>query len=72
MEMQNMTRQDILERDGTKPNAFGFKGRMFPLLAVVLGLIGYLGTYLVAVNRSPPDVYPFPNTDILHTAIHYP
>ena len=55
-----------------KPSAFGFKGRAFPLIAFILGIVSYIGTYLVARNRNPPDVWPFPDTDILHTAIHYP
>ncbi len=29
-------------------------------------------TYYVAVSKSPPDVKPFPWTDITHTAIHFP
>jgi len=55
-----------------RPTAFGFKGRLFALLAFLLGFISYTFTYLVAANKHPPDVWPFPDTDILHTAIHWP
>ena len=72
VEPPTMTREDMLPQQVSRPNAFGFKGRAFPLLSFILGIIGYLGTYLVAVNKNPPDVYPFPGTDLLHPAIHYP
>ena len=69
----NMTREEMMsQRQPNRPSAFGFKGRAFPLLSFILGVISYIGTYMVARSRNPPDVYPFPDTDILHTAIHYP
>lgn len=62
----------FLPVESNRPTAFGFKGRMFPLLAFLLGFISYTFSYLVAANKHPPDVWPFPDTDILHTAIHWP
>lgn len=49
-----------------------FNAKVFPLLGFLLGLGGILWTYYVAVSKSPPDVKPFPWTDITHTAIHFP
>ena len=49
-----------------------FKGRVFPLLAFIVGFGSIVWTYQVAVGKSPPDVKPFPWTDITHTGIHYP
>jgi hypothetical protein len=45
---------------------------MFPLLGSSIATISILWTYYVAVTKSPPDVKPFPQTDITHTAIHFP
>lgn len=45
---------------------------MFALLAFLLGFISYTLSYAVAAHKHPPDVWPFPDTDILHTAIHWP
>lgn len=50
----------------------GFSGRVFPLLGFLVGLVTIVWTYLVAVSKSPPDVKPFPWTDITHTAIQFP
>jgi hypothetical protein len=66
-----VSRQEMMHGEN-KPEAYGFSGRAFPLLAFILGMVSYLVTYLVAVHRSPPDVWPFPDTDTLHPAIHYP
>lgn len=49
-----------------------FKGRVFPLLAFLTGFGSIIWTYYVAVSKSPPDVKPFPWTDITHTGIHFP
>ena len=62
----------MLPEEVSRPDAFGFSGRAFPLLAFILGFISYVGTYLAARSKNPPDVWPFPDTDILHPAIHYP
>ncbi len=42
------------------------------MLGFLVGAISIVWTYEVAVNKSPPDVKPFPYTDITHTAIHFP
>ena len=68
---RDSTRQDILS-EPQLTTAFGFRARMFPLFAFILGMVSYFGTYYVARSRNPPDVWPIPKTDILHTAIHYP
>ena len=49
-----------------------FKGRNFPLLAFIVGFGSIIWTYYVAVTKNPPDVKPFPWTDITHTGIHFP
>jgi hypothetical protein len=38
----------------------------------LVAAISIIWTYEVAVNKNPPDVKPFPQTDITHTAIHFP
>lgn len=45
---------------------------MFPLLGAITGGVSIIWTYEVAVNKNPPDVKPFPWTDITHTGIHFP
>lgn len=55
-----------------KQESYGFSGRAFPLLASIIGFLSFVLSYGVARNKSPPDVWPFPYTDILHPAIHYP
>lgn len=71
--MQAMERTELSESfNGGKKGYYGFKGRAFPLLGVIIGLGSLLWTYYVAVTKSPPDVKPFPWTDITHTAIHFP
>jgi hypothetical protein len=55
-----------------KQESYGFSGRAFPLLAFIIGFLSFVLTYVVARTNSPPDVWPFPYTDILHPAIHYP
>ena len=50
----------------------GFDGRIFPLLGFIVSVVSIVWTYEVAVNKTPPDVKPFPWTDITHTAIHFP
>lgn len=50
----------------------GFDGRNFPLLGFIVAVVSIVWTYEVAVSKTPPDVKPFPWTDITHTAIHFP
>lgn len=76
MEMQNlasMEHENLSDGlNGGKKGYYGFKGRAFPLLGFIVGLGSIMWTYEVAVTNKPPDVKPFPWTDITHTAIHYP
>lgn len=76
MEMQNLQYSAGTELsaglNAGKKGYYGFKGRAFPLLGFIVGLGSILWTYYVAVTKSPPDVKPFPQTDITHTAIHFP
>ena len=58
--------------DSIEPGQYGFKGRIFPLLGFVVGVIAVFGSYYVAIKKSPPDVKPFPKTDITHTGIKFP
>jgi hypothetical protein len=66
------TQEIMIDADGGKKGYYGFKGRVFPLLGCIIGLGSILWTYYVAVTNSPPDVKPFPQDDITHTAIHFP
>jgi len=66
------TQEIMLDPEGGKKGFYGFKARAFPLLGFIIGLGSILWTYYVAVSKSPPDVKPFPWTDITHTAIHFP
>jgi hypothetical protein len=45
---------------------------MFPLIGAIVSFVTIIWTYEVAVNKNPPDVKPFPQTDITHTAIKFP
>jgi hypothetical protein len=72
-EMRSMEREELSANlNGGKKGYYGFKGRAFPLLGFIVGLGSIMWTYYVAVSKSPPDVKPFPWTDITHTAIHFP
>ena len=51
---------------------YGFKARMFPLIGFIVATISIGGAYYVARSQSPPDVPPFPQTDITHTGIKFP
>ena len=52
--------------------AVGIKASIFPYAAGVISIITIWGSYLIARSKSPPDVDPFPNTDITHCGIHPP
>ncbi len=72
-EMRSSEREELSTNlNGGKKGYYGFKGRAFPLLGFIVGLGSIMWTYYVAVTKSPPDVKPFPQTDITHTAIHFP
>ena len=45
---------------------------MFPLFGAIVGFVSIWATYYVARDKTPPDVKPFPWTDITHCAIHFP
>lgn len=64
--------EHVQPRDVDANTYMGFNGRMFPLLGFTISVVSILWTYQVAVSKSPPDVKPFPWTDITHTAIHFP
>lgn len=72
--MQTLTtsREQMLFNQSMRPASYGFSGRAFPMLAGIIGFLSFILTYVVARSKSPPDVWPFPDTDILKPAIHYP
>lgn len=72
MQTPSVTREQILFSQNARPSAYGFSGKAFPLLAAVVGFLSFILTYVVARAKSPPDVWPFPDTDILKPAIQYP
>lgn len=73
MQFPSVTREQIINQPrASRPSAYGFTGRAFPLLAGIVGFASFLLTYWVARSNSPPDIRPFPETDILRPAIHYP
>lgn len=45
---------------------------MFPFLAGIIGMFGILSSYYIARSKNPPDVAPFPYTDITHCGIKFP
>jgi hypothetical protein len=51
---------------------YGFKSSAFPLVGAIVATFTIFATYFVARDKDPPDVDPFPKTDITHTAIKYP
>jgi hypothetical protein len=51
---------------------FGFRGEMFPFLAGFVGVLSIGSSYYLARSKSPPDVDPFPKTDITHCGINFP
>lgn len=67
------TREQILQQNNvSRPEAYGFSGRAFPLLAFIIGFLSFVLTYTVARSKNPPDIRPFPYVDILRPAVHYP
>lgn len=45
---------------------------MFPLVGAIASFVTIIWTYEIAINKNPPDIDPFPKTDITHTAIKFP
>jgi hypothetical protein len=68
----NIQNNETLSPPNSKQGMFGFKARMFPLLGGIVSTLTVLWTYYVARHKNPPDVPPFPKTDITHTAIKFP
>lgn len=48
------------------------KANIFPYSAGLCSLVAILGSYFVARSKDPPDVDPFPKTDITHCGRPYP
>ena len=73
--LNNNPRERVIndeESDENNAGEYGFKGRMFPLLGFIIGIVAVFGSYYVARHKSPPDVHPFPQTDITHSGIKFP
>lgn len=48
------------------------KASIFPYAAGVFSMITILGSYYIARSKNPPDVDPFPHTDITHCGRDFP
>lgn len=63
-----MNGEDSVGRGGQ----YGFKARVFPLIGFIVAMVSIGGAYYVARSKTPPDVPPFPQTDITHTGLKFP
>lgn len=72
LRQDHLSSRQSLNNEVNRAPYIGFKGRMFPLIGSVVGSVGILLSYYIAVTNNPPDVKPFPWTDITHCGIHFP